>query len=876
MKGLIIVQRVVINSFLLLLIAHFEVTAAPTAPDDSNRLLSALSTMVVDSPAVQITEHNVGNIVLGVANNGTFGDYVRWLYNKGSYDAFTGLAIHSCEFPKGSGVNYLYGGAFWIGAIVGRDTLVSTGVNGWGRGGFEMFPDSAPEGNITYRSTKDPAKSWYQGAVSEQDYVAAYFDTCKGECPGMSPDAMDGRSHRPLNVEVTQRSYAWSYPYAEDFVLFDYTIRNISLNRLKQVYLGIYVDADVLGMDDDVCGFRRTLPASYSRGGNCKYDDSVNIAWIADNDGDSDLLCPSVTGVRIVRAPAANLEMSFNWWVSNENPDLDFGPQRLRKFRDLGLKGAQGTPMGDRNKYWYLSNGEFDYDQVYSAVIGPDDSGYTHPELAFGDSIAIGYDTRYLLSFGPFNLEPGQTLPLSFAYVGGLNFHKQAGDGAYLPDSPDEYYKHVSFADLGYNATWADWVYDNPGWDSDGDGYAGEYHVCRPGDSLITSIDTVYNADSTIIEGVDTIWTEVVDTIWYKGDGVPDWRAASPPPRPDIRLIMGVGKIVIQFNGWRSETEKDFFTHKVDFEGYRIYMARDDRWDSYAVLDSYDKDDYSKYQFDTSVGSDGEFVLKDDPFTMQQLRCAYAPNGCTDSNWNPLVYTRSHLYQKQGFPDSVFYFVAQDYNRSLPGVNTGLNKLYSDAIKPKSLNKDSCRATDTTSEGYFKYYEYEYTIDNLLPTVRYYINVCTFDFGSPSMGMPPMESPRTENPIITYAEPSSDSAVAYNLKVGVYPNPYRIDAHYADQGFEGTGPGERDRPSDRNRRIHFFNLPAQCTIKIFTLDGDLVRQIDHNYSASDPLSNHDTWNLIGRNTQLAVSGLYYWTVESPGRKVQIGKLVLIM
>jgi hypothetical protein len=390
-------------------------------------------------------------------------------------------------------------------------------------------------------------------------------------------------------------------------------------------------------------------------------------------------------------------------------------------------------------------------------------------------------------------------------------------------------------------------------------------------------IDTLFNTDSSAIVRIDTIWSFATeDTIWYQGDGVPDFRAASPPPRPDIRLVMSTGKIVIRFNGWKSETTRDFFTHKVDFEGYRIYMARDDRWQSYSLLDTYDREDYNKFRWDTSAGAGGDFVLKDDPFTMRQLRCAYAPLGCDDSGWNPLIYTRTHPYQKPGFNDSIFYFVIQDFNRSVPGVTTGIRKLYPEATKPTTLNKDSCLATDTTDEGYFKYYDYEYTIDNLLPTVPYYVNVCTFDFGSPISGMPPMESPRTQTPIITYAQESSDSAVANHLKVGIYPNPYRIDARYAADGYEGNLRGERGRPADRNRRIHFYNLPAKCTIKIFTLDGDLVREIDHDFDPSDPLANHDTWDLIGRNTQLSVSGLYYWTVESRDGQVQIGKLVLIL
>ena len=79
-----------------------------------------------------------------------------------------------------------------------------------------------------------------------------------------------------------------------------------------------------------------------------------------------------------------------------------------------------------------------------------------------------------------------------------------------------------------------------------------------------------------------------------------------------------------------------------------------------------------------------------------------------------------------------------------------------------------------------------------------------------------------------------------------------------------------------NSKIHFVNLPAKCTISIYSLDGDLIRTIDHDKDISDPEATHDTWDLITRNTQLTVSGIYYWTIESENGETQIGKLVLIM
>ena len=51
-------------------------------------------------------------------------------------------------------------------------------------------------------------------------------------------DQRDGRPHIPLNIQVNQTSYAWSYSYAEDFVLFDMSIKNIGNDVLKKLYMG--------------------------------------------------------------------------------------------------------------------------------------------------------------------------------------------------------------------------------------------------------------------------------------------------------------------------------------------------------------------------------------------------------------------------------------------------------------------------------------------------------------------------------------------------------------------------------------------------------------------------------------------------------------
>jgi hypothetical protein len=104
----------------------------------------------------------------------------------------------------------------------------------------------------------------------------------------------------------------------------------------------------------------------------------------------------------------------------------------------------------------------------------------------------------------------------------------------------------------------------------------------------------------------------------------------------------------------------------------------------------------------------------------------------------------------------------------------------------------------------------------------------------------------------------------------------RINGGYQEAGYEGREKDLRDNAPDRKRKVNFANLPPKCTIRIYTLDGDLVKQIDHNAVSTDPLASHEKWDLITRNTQLVVSGLYYWTVEDEQGNVQVGKLVILM
>ena len=166
------------------------------------------------------------------------------------------------------------------------------------------------------------------------------------------------------------------------------------------------------------------------------------------------------------------------------------------------------------------------------------------------------------------------------------------------------------------------------------------------------------------------------------------------------------------------------------------------------------------------------------------------------------------------------------------------------------------------------------TIDDLLPTVPYWVSVTAFDYGSPKSGLASLETAVSAGAREAYANSTWDEVDRHDLPVYVYPNPYILEADYRDHGFEGRM--NIERPPDRTRVINFANLPPRCTIRIFTLDGDLVRELRHDADPTSPLATHGEWDLITRNTQLVVSGIYYWAVEDDRGSVQMGKLVIIM
>jgi hypothetical protein len=257
----------------LLALAFVSLAFMPKPGDDPKSLNKTLDD--------QSNYTNVGNIGLTITNFGQFGNGLKHLSE----------ANHapSCEYPLGSGIEHLFAGGLWVGGFIKNDStsntkygpFVTTGavdVSSISRGGgFEFTNEKGSL--ILQRSSLLDSRYFNPYAISHQDFVMDYNDTNL-----VTSDGTAIVDHNPLGIGVHEETYAWNFPFADFFVIKNFTIKNISSKYLDSVYVGLYSDAVVRNTKVTTT----TNSAFFSHGG-LGYDDSLKLSYCYDVDGDPGL-----------------------------------------------------------------------------------------------------------------------------------------------------------------------------------------------------------------------------------------------------------------------------------------------------------------------------------------------------------------------------------------------------------------------------------------------------------------------------------------------------------------------------------------------------------------------------------------------------------
>lgn len=879
---------------------------------------------------------NVGEVQINITNWGLIGS--TYSMTRPWSDA------PSCQWPAGSGNEYLWGAGLWVGGVVLGERLVSTG--GWGS---EIYPLdeieytiyeaidgrlSRPVGNIDAGGKRrpDPNPDDDDDGLADEETINGFDDDEDGRIDEdfaqignqmMVLTNFDNTrlaqenypDHTPMNLEIVQTSFQWENDLVDDFVGFDYKITNVGVTEINRVYIGFYADCDIgpRGLsgaaEDDLAG---SWPPQRGSPGLVRASDGqfvpIQVGYMYD--ASETELVPGYFGIVFL------------------GHDID--PAGVKAPRRVGMRTYQafagnssfeqgGDPGNDDESYQLLSASLEDWDM--------------------NTPMGKKADIRFLVSAGPFSvLAPEES----------LNFQVGIAMGAGL----DGLLANCAEAALTYYGIWEDDLVTarardghtfNPGiggretmlcrddysealFDNfrpdfmDTSCVDAEWLIGLPkltdADLFETEVDgmvktcAMFNMDNcfecarqlgyvcTGRDFIEGLWTcnklDAINTTACTGvegkETQIHWLVGMAPPPPGLRLWPTDSRVHVFWDD-KSETTPDIRLRKVDFESYRVWRA--DNWDRPFGSSELNGPESSLWQMVAEYDLVNTFVTSRtvNSVTTQDTLPLGANTGFGGINYRPRVLDDSRFEGLAEAMQAVIDGDPGDLLKTRPSLRLPdgtTDPRYIDLIGwetyPDVLDTFfavAVRVADpdngVTPKHGTRYYEY---VDGDIHNgFLYFYSVTATDHelepdGSgitlpvgPGLVGDPGSSFSATRPGATAQ--TAEMREQFGANIYVYPNPATRDA-LAE--FQQLNPNGGD---PTGVRVVFTNLPmASNSIKIYTVSGDLVQTLEHNgLSGSGDLS----WNLMSRNGQEIVSGVYLYSVESDNDSFEdfIGKFVVV-
>ncbi len=864
---------------------------------------------------------NVGELHINITNHGLIGS---------QYSVPSSYAdAPSAQWPAGSGVEYLWSAGLWVGGVINGQIAVSTGQYerefrplrnpqdtiyetiegkitrppGNPGSGMRMYlPDGDDDQDTRY---DEETPNGYDddddglidedfGQVGDQMMVCTMYDN--------TPVAMASYpDHNPMNLKVVQKSYAWMKDDIDDFVGFDYEITNIGSTTIWDMYCGFFVDCDIgprgLGDNsgDDLAGFWDGFVRSSAHSFV-----PVRVAYMYDAALDN------------------RVDGYFGMVIFDYTTDWNrrYGPNLIRVRSYQQFSGQRpfhmgGDPTNDTERYQLMSRNQIDPN--------------ARPTQE--------NDYRFLITAGPWHeVPPGFTVTLRVAMVMGHGLQDliqncmKAGKAAYGRWYDLDHQHSTGVAGRETKVCLDEFPLQPNGFSVLHKMSASFFDKsCLPpleelglSVPLIAMTDLFYdenmrrciyvNADNCIecerrtggvcdedhrnalLSGCNrAYWGTWLGCTAYGGKEthVPwFYLGVLAPPPPGMRLWPQSHKIHVFWDD-RSEHAKDELTDTVDFESYRIYRAAN--WDRplgtsidhgppsnlWEMIVEYDKVDYYIY----------ERVV---PGHVDRDTLALGANTGFDAVIYRPICLDDPLYA--GLAEAMQAFVHRDSLGAHPqlpplrdhagGVVPGLEELVRWESYPAVLDTFfmvASRISDPAHGivGKRSVRFYEYVDQTLLNGFLYFYSVVATDHELDDQGRivgygqegDPRSSFASAVPGSVAQTPAERHRNGVNIYV--YPNPATSESLSEFQQMEPN-------PDDPTGvRVRFANLPqAHNHIKIFTLDGDFVADLDHDGTTG---YGELSWNLVSRNGQQVVSGVYLYSVQSDDDRFDdfVGKFVVI-
>jgi hypothetical protein len=841
----------------------------------------------------------------------------------------------SAQWPAGSGDEYLFAAGLWIGARIAGTTVVTTGQPERELRPGDDIRDTIYEARERY-VTRPYEGSEVQGArlpdthpdddddgLMDEDPLNGYDDDDDGlvdEDFGQRGSQMfvatmrdDGPlvrelypDHVPLGVKVVQRAMAWSEPGNRDFIGLDYEIHNSSARTLDDVYLGFYVDGDIQNrgggspQPDDLTGYFDGAMADefgvYHR---------LQVGWMRDADPDDPL--PGYIGVMLLDHDTDFRDISA--------PHLA-RVRTYQAFASMASHFQEGEPTTDPERYAMMAertsdpDAREDYPGDYKFVIssGPftdfDPGDVLHYRIAIvmGDGLQDMLENALQASL----LQRGRWFNLVNEQGAGTSSHEtRVCLGDYPLDSNGEdplFQYRTAFMDnscigdepvFGYELIRKDNMFLTP---------EGRYCIWVNADNC----EECFRAVGQECTESNRLYWDMAGYPGYRGalTGLGGretrfpWVTGSevPPVPPNMRVQAGDNSVDVFWDD-RSEYDPDYQRGVIDFESYRVWRV--DHWlrprgvvEGYAppptlwrLLREWDVVNMiprnltrlrtpQPLGMNTSLDEiiyrpaclddpayDGlaeamqDFVDADPEGEIRQLESVRLEGGRIRPGYAPLA-------PWEWAPDVLDTFFA---------VTPRAEDLDSGVVGKRSVRFYTFH-DETIHNGFRGYYAVTATDHALTDTSSYpwwvYPKPPLWAPSGEGVGNEPMANWTSTVARFDAQTPEGREKMGENIYL--YPNPVTREAlSVFDQQY----------PTEANPtgiQVVFANLPAaQNTIKIYTAAGDLVAVLDHDGTGVDGGSK--AWNLMSRNGQEIVSGIYFFVVQSdhPGFEDVVGRFVVV-
>ncbi len=385
-------------------------------------LILAVLTLSRPSPAPAFTEQDEPAWVGGRGGKTLKGEFVHKVgslqmnvTNWGVLGSFPGLGWEmsdapSAQWPAGSGVEHLYVAGLWVGARLNGIPRVSTGYPD-----HEVYPGGGTTATVYESHEGGPGGARPQHAFADDD-----LDGLVDEDPldGMDNDGdgridedfaavgnqmfrcsyrddhtqaiLDSPDHYPLGIEILQETYQWEQPELAGMIALDYTVISHGHELLEDLFLGIYVDPDIGHrngsriFDDDRVAYLR----DYVCVRRAPYERLVLLtmveAWDGDGDENSSHPAPGHFALSV---------LNHSTDVLAEKAPFSQTMGSFHTFSRVAPYSEGGEAVNDEQRYELLSVPEVD------------------------DVSDREQDYRYLLSVGPFQVSPGDSIHVRFAFM---------------------------------------------------------------------------------------------------------------------------------------------------------------------------------------------------------------------------------------------------------------------------------------------------------------------------------------------------------------------------------------------------------------------------------------------------------------------------